>query len=365
MNYIILLLALVFTGCADKSVDALEHSNLSKTMVASYGQTNSPYAEARPMLFDNKIIYFDGQHVRTSPLGSLINYDVISDFSLRNKPEYFNETQAYAVTDENQLVLVDIQESTMSYVMDLKGPVLYSPTLINQDKIFIQYLDNTIECVDNKTLTTVWAKSLPDVTANYYAGYFKPLFDNQKVYFSVPGGLFVALDIETGETIWTYTSQIAKSNSTHNIADFLSPKSLMFQGNENIILMNSDGYVHCLSKSAGLSRWVRSGSSSSNIVERDSKLFTVNSSNQFIAFDESYDSPIWSLDLEDKALEDFAIINDKVWLVFEGKIWELDLNGEFVNKYQHDTDMPHLISNVAKDKLLLGDKDKYVYNLVS
>lgn len=364
MKYLLILIT-VLTGCA--AFDQTSSSDLKpikKVAVASYGQTNEAYAESKPTIFDDKLVYFDGRNIRTANVGSLINYETLDNFNLRNKPEYYSATQALAVTDENQLVSLDVNTQSLEFVMSLKGPVLSSPSYVGVDKIFVQFLDSTAQYIDLKTREVLWERSLPNITSNYYVGYFKPLFDNDKIYFSIPGGLFLAVNKSDGVTVWTYTSQIASSSSTLNIADFLSPKATVFQGKNNIVLMNSDGYMHCISKITGLSRWVRL-TGSLQLESNGHQIFTIDSNNNFVAFDDSIEDPLWKIYLGNNIVSEFVIVDNNIWLMFEKELWTVSLDGDILNKYQHDTKSPHLIYSLGKDKILLGDDNKYVYSFLS
>ena len=79
MKYLVVMILSVLCGCALDHHSSDRDPLLETRKVASYGQTNNPYAESKPLLFDNKLVYFDGKHIRMAPLGSLINYDVLQE----------------------------------------------------------------------------------------------------------------------------------------------------------------------------------------------------------------------------------------------------------------------------------------------
>lgn len=363
MHIVLLLISLLVCGCGPNEQSQPDETDLK--LVAAYGQSTHPYAEFKPTLIDDTVVYFDGRHVRLAPIGHLINYDVIDSPDLRTKPEYFNKYQAYAVTDQHFLVLLDIGQKSVTTLTKLQGPVLCSPSAIADDKIFVQYLNNTVQCLDRQTYQVIWERSLPDVTSNYYVGHFKPLFDDSRVYFSIPGGLFFALDINTGETIWTYSSQVAERLTSHNVADFLSPKSLTFLGEEQILLMNSDGYVHCLSFDTGLMRWLKKADSRAKLIVNNGQVYTMTVDHTLVAFDENMADPLWTLNLENTQPFDIEILNNQLWIAFNDSIWIVNSQGQVANKIFHHQRKPHLISNFTHDNILIGDESKNVYTMVN
>ena len=360
-RFFIITQLLLLAGCST----LINEQELGLSLTASYGQSAHVSAEKSPHVIGEKVVHFDGQNIRIASFDSLVHYDLIDDYALRTKLEYFSATQGYSVSESHELIIIDVETQSAQKVAQLKGPVLFSPTKIADDKIFVQYLDNSIQCLDHESYDIIWERSFPDVVSNYYAGQFKPLSDQKHLYFSIPGGLFLCLDAENGQTIWSYNSQIADKTSTLNIADFLSPKSLLMTSNGDILLHNSDGYLHCLSKETGLLRWIELVDSSFKTYEHEGLVYTYASDNTIVCYDEKLSDPIWTFDLSRKKLQDFIVSNQgELYVLSNNQLFIIDEKGEIQASYRHEQRNPHLISTLSRDKIFLANEDKNVFTLL-
>lgn len=367
MRYLLFFLTFFALGCQKHLVVSQDkHPILHLKKVASYGQSHYRFDTGMPTAYKDFFIYFDGHQLRVLKSGNLLNYDYLDSPPLRSKPEYFTQEKALSVSENHGLYLIDLENFSSEYLLDLKKPVLCTPQFIQQDKIVIQYIDSTIDLYDLAEQKLLWHRTLPDLTKNYALADYSPLFFEGVIYCSVPGGMLVALDVETGKTLWTYSASNTSSSFYHDGADFLAPTSIYLDASsQSIVASYSDNALHVISMKTGLPKHITTMGSYNKTLKVQDRFIALLENNLLTVFEQDPKKPLWTMSLENFSLIESAIVGSSVYLLFTDQLWILSLDGEIEAQFSHSLIEPHLISNFEKDRIFLSDHNKYIYNLVS
>jgi outer membrane protein assembly factor BamB len=297
--------------------------------------------------------------------GQFFNYEYLDSPALRTKPEYFSPEKALTVSEDNLLYLIDLSNFSSDFILDLKKPVFITPHFIEEDKILIQYIDNTFDYYDLQQKKTLWHRTMPDLTKNYSLGYYHPLVHNGVIYCSMPGGMLTALAQDSGKTLWNYNASSPSASIYHDGRDFLSPTAMyLTEDGQSIALSYTDNTFHLISAQTGLPQYLEVLGSYNKVLYADKKFIALVDNNLLIAFEENPNNPSWKLNLDNHSLLEAEIIGSSLYLLFKNELWVVDLHGTIDARYRHTLINPHLISNFEKDRIFISDQNNFIYNLL-
>lgn len=161
----------------------------------------------------------------------------------------------YVGSEDHKVYAIDATEGTVKWTYETNGPVSSTP-LVTQGKVLFLSYDGFFYALNRTDGELVWKFKTRGESKfkvkDYYNGSFKPDFwdfylssaivNNDQVYFGSSDSHVYALNIDTGELIWSYKT----GGSVHS-----SPAIY-----KNSLMIGSwDSKIYCLNATTGKENW--------------------------------------------------------------------------------------------------------------
>jgi len=129
----------------------------------------------------------------------------------------FMDQDTLMVASDHHLILIDLTTMESSMIANLDAPLLTAPYKIDDNHIFIQYMNNIAQCFDLHG-HSLWKTLLPYSASYYKHTQYAPCVDHRSVYLAYPGGSLIKLNQKTGMIEWL--APVLSQKSTQGATDF-------------------------------------------------------------------------------------------------------------------------------------------------
>ena len=143
-------------------------------------------------------------------------------------------------TDKGTVHQIDLTTSELLWKYDV-GSIVISTPAVHSNTVIVVTLEETILALDEKEGDVLWEReihtesdfSAQDVLKNASASFnSSPAIADNKVYVGLRSGVFLCLDLDTGETLWQYETE-GPIVASPAIAD------------EKVFISSTDGKIYC------------------------------------------------------------------------------------------------------------------------
>ncbi len=158
--------------------------------------------------------------------------------------------RAFVTTTDNQLLALDVADGTVLWThrafTESAGLLAATSPAANSDVVIAPFTSGELDAVRIQTGNVTWSDQLTRTgnftpLANINAIAARPVIHNGRVYAVSHSGRFVAIDLRTGERIWT--ANIASTQTPWVVGNY-------------IYVVTVDAEVVCISARDGRIRWI-------------------------------------------------------------------------------------------------------------
>jgi outer membrane protein assembly factor BamB len=188
-----------------------------------------------PAYHDN-ILYVGAESCYAlDPDDGSIQWEYNHGYSMSSSPVIIDDSVVVAVHDEyGGRRILRIQRKSVLWSRGFKDMVTTTPA-VSQGKIVVNTIEDDISALDLESGNTIWTTALggdPLESDWSIDAVPSPVIADKKVYIGTANGLFSCLDLETGEIIWQYQTEGA----------IVAPAAIV---DEKVYIGSTDGKLYC------------------------------------------------------------------------------------------------------------------------
>ncbi len=239
---------------------------------------------------------------------------------------------------------------------------LISPPLVGNDLVVVRTIDGKVIAFNAQTGEQKWVFQLRAVLLNLRVSAGMTFAANQAVLAGLPGGAFVAINLQSGDTYWQAPVSYPKGvTEVERINDVIGAPGLV---GAQTCAVTFQGKIGCFDANSGRPDWERNFSSSSGLAQDEQLVVAGDDWSVVNAFRASDGTPIWKNDkLKNREVSVPFILGRAVVVGdYKGFVHFLSADtGEFVGRVPTDVSAIVAAPVLAGNTLVVQTKDGDLY----
>ncbi|MBS83146.1 MAG: hypothetical protein CMD65_03325 [Gammaproteobacteria bacterium] len=284
--------------------------------------------------YHNNVVYFGSLDAK------LYGYDI--DY-LKNNESYFDSIDITSILTQN------ILEPTKVIQLDSE---IISPAVLIDNQIFLKTSNGHIYAYDLNSQALNWKYIGRNIPLSI-KGAGKPVVDLDNIYVAKDDGTMISLDQNTGKLNWlAYISPRSGRNELESLRDVEMTPLLL---DDMIYVGSFQGSIIAININTGNTLWTLPLSSLSNIVNENSNLYITTSDGYLYSIDIYNGNTVWKIALsQNQKLTHPITYNDVVVVLNEkGFVYLIDRNDGSLIKYTKITnDIDYQINIIRKNNTI-------------
>jgi hypothetical protein len=319
-----------------------------------------------PVVTDQFILCFEEGGILFLDHETNVALKKLVGFTVQVQPVVLDD-RILLVTTEHGLVVLNLSTLEILQEKKLVAPLLAPPLVLDNGDIFVQYIHNIAELLDNN-FTPRWSISLPSISQYYQLSAYTPCADKHALYLSFPGGGLISLDRKTGLTRWNYRGFVETNALQHHSLGEKQVSAPLVLFDDLLVAKVSDGVIHLINKDTGIGLSLLEASSESPLLADDRVIYYVDKKGALVCYDIVDKQQLWV----NHTFEAMPILsmreNSKKHLLINGHLPHLYIldkeDGALIQHYVHQFHQARLLSTQDNDTIYGIDKFGVFFKLL-
>ena len=344
-------------------VEFVESSTLTVLEEIEIGKTSSQYFRISPLELSNSIAFADQKGLVTVFDKKAFKILWQKDLKLQFPSAIGGDQTLFLIgTRSGELIALNPKDGEIIWRVAVSSEVLAKP-VISKGIVIIKTVDGQISALKSTTGQQLWIYKR-DVPALSVRGNSVPVVIDDKIITGLDNGKLVIIDLESGVLFWEKTIAISRGRSE---IDRLVDLDAALLVKDNVVFIGGfQGKVAALDLQTGDFLWTRKMSIINNMTFENNKLYITDTRSHIWCLDALTGATIWKqkVFLARKLTSPVVFGKNLLLADYQGYLHVIDkADGHLISRTQVDEAGVDINPVIIGDKIYLQSKESKIYIL--